>query len=121
MSKYTMAMAGERIKQFVMTNVPTRYMRGGLERLAGEFRWFPSNDQEYPVSGRVYIEWEVCWAVGCSMAFASNGEVSITWSSTGRSVTQATACVALYREVVEFGAALEAFMKEELEQVARGK
>lgn len=40
------------------------------------------------------------------------GTVEVSWSSTGRSVAAATAALALYRELVELGAELEAVLGE---------
>ncbi|MGZ6067064.1 MAG: hypothetical protein ACXWVM_31995 [Polyangiales bacterium] len=84
----------------------------------------------------LHIEFKRAWSVSCDLSLSfSSGErtavharrsssvedhvwvqrpnVQVCWSSSGRDVATATACLALYREVIELAALIEARLAEE--------
>lgn len=79
-----------------------------------------------------YVEIQRGWGVSCSLdvqlryagmstekagsetyrVTRQSVEVTLSWSSTGRSVAKAAAAIALYREMMEAGAAIEAAFQQ---------
>jgi hypothetical protein len=84
------------------------------------------NSRNEPGFGSLYIEVERAWGVGatlrvnCNMSWTSHetsdgrkfiqGELSteVSWSSTGRDLATAQAAVALYQELINLGALVQA-------------
>ena len=76
--------------------------------------------------GYINIEWERSWGVGASLSvgfrhgrleqeetriiYHKRGDLSVGWSSTGRTPTEAMAAIALYTQVAQLACLLESVL-----------
>lgn len=108
---FTKQDAAERVREFVEINLPRQYLcRGEIGKLPRRLEAFVNGED-------LNIGWESGWSVSCSLRLCMDDAPSITWPSTHRGLTEVVACLALYRQVVEFAALFDAYRLEQLSYV----
>lgn len=105
--RYTKAKAEKALREFFLANCPKQFLRQPLE----QYLSFSRDEEGFR---HVNVSWEAGWGIECSLSCGIDRETEMGWSSTGRSVAQATAAIALYRMVTDFAALLECKRQEEL-------
>ncbi len=97
--KMTRKQAFKKLMAFIIANAPRSFLVKvpELDHFDCELR------------SSVDLQWQVAWAVDSRICIRLDQEVEISWSSSHKNVARAVACVALYRQVVNFAAMLEIY------------